>query len=91
MPKHNEDTELNISEDDVVVFLLPINRQKRLHELKTPKMPEGHRIHDAIERLGSATVKRVCEETGYSVDRVVDHIKHHMKLKRPKFEIRWRA
>jgi hypothetical protein len=91
MSKSYYEENIQIDEDDVVEFLEPIRRIKRPEHLKDPKMPAGHRIHDTIQQLGAATIKRVCQESGLSFDRVVEHIKHHMRMKKPKFRIKLRT
>jgi hypothetical protein len=76
-----------IRESDVVIFRLPYPQRKRIDAIKAKNNRDGHRIHDTIERLGSATVKQISTASGYSVERVIGHVQYHMGLKKPRLEI----
>lgn len=65
---------------DVVVFIRPCLSRKPTAELRSKRKRQGHRIHEVLERLGRVSVNGLCEETGYSVIRVLDHVNWAIKL-----------
>jgi hypothetical protein len=90
MSKGSRETVVEVDENSTIEFLEPIRQLKRSEDLKERKMTEGHAIHNVIQRLRVATVKEICRECGFSTDRVIEHVKHHMNLKRPKFRVLFR-
>lgn len=56
----------------VVRFLKP--RRFRKSAVGTSRIAEGHRIHQALRRLGEATASELCQVTGYSPTRVLNHV-----------------
>lgn len=64
------------SSEDIVVSLKPRTIRKRTTEIKTKRMKESHRLDEVLEQRGRLTIGELCDETGYSLSRVLEHVNY---------------
>lgn len=73
------------SSDDVVVFVRN-PRYRKPTKVLPPKVQEGRHIHRVIEKLGRATVAQICQKSGYSLERVREHVNYRVEKGQLKVE-----
>jgi hypothetical protein len=59
---------------------------KRQEDCK-PKHFQSHEINRAIERLGPVSIGDLAKATGYTIDRIIEHVEHFVSLKTPKLRV----
>ena len=76
-----------IQNDDLIECVLPYRQLKPMEDIEAENNRVGHAIHDTMARLGRATMKEIADQCNLPVERVKEHIEHHIDLKQPKFRI----
>jgi hypothetical protein len=67
------------NEDDVIVFLRRHPARKSTNELKSEKMRQGHQIQEVMEQLQHASIRELSQKTGFTVNRILDHVNWAIK------------
>ena len=64
------------SRKDFVLSLGPRTKKRAISDITSQNAFQARRIDKVLEKRGQASVGTLCDETGYSLDRILDHVNY---------------